>query len=103
MTRPGGGRKSPAPTRAEGSARHDAVAADVDPTDVEAAVRLFHGSDHRERRARLERTFIADLVAHDRHIRTDDDLLLTVLVFDGDDRPRDPGDRGADRTVGHGA
>src|ERR1700686_3802327 len=63
--------------------RHDAVAADIDPPGLEGAVRLLHRGRHGDGGAGLELTGIADFVAHDRHIGTHDDLLLAVLVLDG--------------------
>ena len=69
--------------------------------DVEAAVRLLGGCQYRKRRAGFEIVHAADRIAHDRHIGPDDDVLLSVLVFDGDDRTVHAGHRRANRTVCH--
>src|ERR1700726_2121655 len=74
-----------ASTLSDRLARDDAVAPDIDAIDIETAVRLLHRGQDREGGPWLDRTQVADLIAHDRHIRRHDDVLLAVLVLDGDD------------------
>src|ERR1051325_833236 len=81
--------------------RHAPVAADIDARSGERAVALLGGRDHAEGGARLEIGLVADLIAHDRDLRSDDDLLFPVLVFDQDDRAIDAGHDIAYRPVGH--
>src|SRR5262249_231246 len=87
----------------QASVRLPFVASDIDACSAEGAVRLLGRRLDREWLARLAIGLAPDLITHDRCIRTDDDLLLAVLVLDEQHRPVDALDKIADRAVGHGA
>src|SRR5207302_6842845 len=75
-----------------GSVRHATIAANVDARGGERPVRLLGRGDDREGGASLDVFFLADLVAHDRRVLADDDLLLAVLVLHEQNRAVDTGD-----------
>src|SRR6516162_7666207 len=87
----------------QASVRLPVVASDIDARGAEGAVRLLGRRLDRERLARLEIGLAPDLIAHDWRVRTDDDLLLAVLVLDEQHRAIDAFDKIADRAVGHRA
>ncbi len=76
---------------------------DIDARGLERPIGLLGREGHGDIGTGLELALVADLIAHDRHARRHDDLLLTVLVFDGDGVAFDAFHRGARSAVGHGA
>src|SRR5919197_389852 len=81
---------------------HNTVAADIDPGRFERAVRLLGRGDDIDVGARLELVLAADDISADHGIRTDDDLLLAVLVLDHDHLTVDARHRRVHRRIGHG-
>src|SRR5262245_45913447 len=73
--------------------RHDAVAPDIDAGGFERAVGLLGRGDDIDIGPGLELVLAADHVSADHGIGPDDDLLLTILVFDRDHLTVDSADR----------
>src|SRR5262249_49064592 len=84
------------------SVRDDVAAPDVDAACPERAVWLLGGGVDGDIGAGPELALVADEVSVDPGIGPDDDLLLTVPIFDRHDLAVDAGDRRVDGRIGHG-
>src|ERR1700730_7819993 len=87
--------------RAGRSVRYEVAAADIDARRLERSVRLLGGSRDGDAGARLELALVADDIGDDLRIRSDDDLLLAILVLEHHDLAVHAGHRGVDRCIGH--
>src|ERR1700693_4832057 len=87
----------PGPTRASASgpqfprknlnccSKHDVTAADIDAGGGEGAVRLLGRGAGRDGGTGFKLASVDDLQTLNRHVRSDDDLLLAVPIFHRDD------------------
>src|SRR5258707_8621718 len=82
---------------------HGVAAADIDAGGGEGAVRLLGGGGGRDGGTGFKLAAVGYLQTLNRHARSDDELLLAVLKFHGEDWAVHTGDGLADRAIGHGA
>src|SRR5262249_14134140 len=91
------------PRKDYGGSGHGVAAADIDAGGGEGAVRLLGGGGGRDGGTGFKLVPVGDLQTLNRHGRSNDELLLAVLVFHGEDWAVHTGDGLADRAIGHGA
>src|SRR3954447_20269438 len=79
------------------------AASDIDRRRLEGAVRLLGGPHDDDLRTRLDLALLARRIGDDRRLGRDDDLFLSILVFDHDLLAIHAGHRGINGGIRHRA